>query len=68
MRYPRAESSTPPRRPDLTTRLRAVQSAYADAQHDLDLILLRPTLFDTADLEGRATTRTTVWRFDPAEH
>jgi hypothetical protein len=34
---------------DLTTRLRVVQSAYADAQHDLDLILLRPTLFDAAD-------------------
>lgn len=29
--------------------LRVVQSAYADAQHDLDLILGRPTLLDAED-------------------
>lgn len=34
---------------DLTTRLRVIQSAYADAQHDLDALLTRPTLFDAAD-------------------
>ena len=34
---------------DLATRVRVVQSAYSDAQHDLDTILTRPTLFDPTD-------------------
>lgn len=34
---------------DLATRVRVVQAAYSDAQHDLDTILTRPTLFDPAD-------------------
>ncbi len=34
-----------------------VQSAYADAQHDLDLILLQPTLFDAADPSTAAVVR-----------
>jgi hypothetical protein len=34
---------------DLSTRLRVVQDAYSDAQHDLDTVLTRPTLFDPAD-------------------
>ena len=31
------------------TRVRVVQEAYSDAQHDLDTILTRPTLFDPTD-------------------
>lgn len=34
---------------ELSTRLRVVQDAYSDAQHDLDTILTRPTLFDATD-------------------
>ena len=34
---------------DLATRVRVVQAAYSDAQHDLDTILTRPTLFHPAD-------------------
>jgi hypothetical protein len=34
---------------DLATRVRVVQAAYSDAQHDLDAILTRPTLVDAAD-------------------
>jgi hypothetical protein len=33
---------------DLAGRVRVVQAAYSDAQHDLDTILTRPTLFDPA--------------------
>jgi hypothetical protein len=33
---------------DLAGRVRVVQAAYSDAQHDLDMILTRPTLFDAA--------------------
>lgn len=42
---------------DPTTRLRVVQSAYADAQHDLDLILTRPTLLDAGDPATAALQR-----------
>ena len=39
-----------------------VQAAYSDAQHDLDTILTRPTLFDpdpvTADFRGARLLRT----------
>lgn len=34
---------------ELSTRLRVVQDAYSDAQHDLDTILTRPSLFDATD-------------------
>lgn len=34
---------------DLATRLRVVQDAYSDAQHDLDTILTRPSLFNATD-------------------
>ena len=45
MRYP-----VPGRgRADLATRLRVVEDAYSDAQHDLDVVLTRPTLFDASD-------------------
>ena len=49
MRYPpRQEAPGPGGWAELPTRLRAVQSAYSDAQHDLDTILTRPTLFDAS--------------------
>ena len=50
MRYPqRGEAPGPSGWAELSTRLQAAQSAYSDAQHDLDTILTRPTLFDPAD-------------------
>ena len=50
MRYPpRGEAPGPSGWAELPTRLGSVQSAYSDAQHDLDTILTRPTLFDAAD-------------------
>ena len=46
---------------DLAGRVRVVQAAYSDAQHDLDTILTRPILFDpahpaTADLHRALRT------------
>ena len=52
VRYPqRWEAPGPSGWAELPTRLRAAQSAYSDAQHDLDTILTRPTLFNAADPE-----------------
>jgi hypothetical protein len=34
---------------ELSTRLRVVRDAHSDAQHDLDTLLTRPTLFDPSD-------------------
>jgi hypothetical protein len=50
MRYPsQPETPGPGGWADLPDRLRAVQAVYSDAQHDLDTILTRPTLFDGTD-------------------
>jgi hypothetical protein len=50
VRYPsRGEAGGHGRAADLSTRLRVVRDAYSDAQHDLDTVLTRPTLFDPAD-------------------
>lgn len=46
---------------DLATRVRVVQAAYSDAQHDLDTVLTRPTLFrpdDPATADLLAALRT----------
>lgn len=50
MRYPSGQAD-PGRggRVDLATRLGVVRDAYSDAQHDLDTVLTRPTLFDATD-------------------
>jgi hypothetical protein len=50
MRYPsHSDPPGPSGWADLPDRLRAVQAARSDAQHDLDTILRRPTLFDGSD-------------------
>jgi hypothetical protein len=50
VRYPpQPDASRPGGWADLPDRLRAVQATYSDAQHHLDTILTRPTLFDGTD-------------------